>query len=370
MTGQIRTNVEPTDTPSEMSDAARLLAQARALPASEAARRKALLHAAIAHCGGQPSTLLGECHLELGNRLLLDGEQGASLEAFRRAQTIFSALGDAPATANALRGQARVYRALSLYPDASRCLLDAMEAIRDIEASDTLGYVLQNLAVIAAELQLFDEAIDFASRAIEVLKDSRDISLQSFCLNEIAATRVARAKSAAQDGQHEFAMAEFAAAAALAGQTIDRVRDAGPSRVRVSLHSTQGTALAEMGDFAGAEQCFLRGLADGEAIAAPFLIAHIQKEYAEMLLRAGKYERALELISAACDSFAHVDSKAELAISLLLRSRIVERLGDVDSALALVKRYLALEFSRRDDIARHRVLAMISVGKADAIEKI
>lgn len=282
-----------------------------------------------------PSVTLADCLLQIGNCYALDGKYDEALEYYGRGKAMYTGLGEPAGVGRGLRGEAIVYRSLSLYHLAADRLFASLACLEDRGVPAEVGRTLQNLSVIFSELGFVAEAIDFSHRALDAFETAGDRDTALFSLNDLVLARSRQLRDPAQFDLREGDTG--AAALALADAAIARAPRAPPTRITCSLHASRAELLLALERPAEA----LESLATAQSLAAllriPLTRARVTALVAEANWKIGAAGPAFDAAMEAASGFEALGHRTKRAEALALASEIAASQAQWDKALELFR---------------------------------
>jgi DNA-binding CsgD family transcriptional regulator/tetratricopeptide (TPR) repeat protein len=215
------------------------------------------------------------------------GDQEASLAAIDQALAIREGLGDVEHVALLESRRASLFNNLSRSDDARRCVDRAFELVRSRPPSAVKAEVLWRASHQAMSRRECGDAVELATRAIELSEQLGDRELRAFALNALGVARLFIAPE-----QAEGPMVE----------ALELAREHGNERLTGQVYMNLGSGGGEVRRYAATERWLREGIAwhDGRDLdlGRAYLVAWL----ARILFEQGRWSEAAELLPEVVDN--------------------------------------------------------------------
>ncbi len=258
----------------------------------------------------------------LGNLYFEMGFFSRAGHYFTEAHDLFGELKSKQGQAWSLFGLSRVRRAQSRYKEAEGHLVKARGYFSELELKDRMGWCVLNIAAIKRMTGRVDEALSMNKKALRVfgpLRNHDGVAWGFFQVGQLHRER----------GQLVKAWQTLREAMNLHSDILNR---SGMGWAENEI----GKTYLELNDAAHARECFVKVDAVADELATKPLKAEVSKNLAVLCLDEGRFEKALEYLSAAEAGAQKIHSREILAEVHLARARYWLLLGDTGKARGAV----------------------------------
>lgn len=278
----------------------------------------------------------------LGNTHDMLGDPAKALDLTLQARVIHRRLGDRDGEASALASAGPLYRILGAYPEALVTLKGAIALLKDDEASDTRAAAQMHLAVVYVVVGLHNEALECAQSARKAAPPGSPAAV--YALNTLV-------YAYGEAGRHDEAL-EVGERALLEARALERdhlIAD-------VLLHI--GDVLVPADRLDEAESRYREALELSAGMDDMQVIAGCKVGLARVLEGLGEIDQAFALVDPLIEAWEGYGERHTLVEIHELLSRLSEARGDRDRALTHLQRASAIRadlFSRETDVRLHNL---------------
>jgi len=294
----------------------------------------------------------------VGRNLHAQSDYPAVFETQDTALALFRGLGDAEGEARCRNLLGITHRQLGDYGQALEMYESALKGFREAGERRWEARVLSNIGTIEVQLGNHDTALELFGHALAIRAEIGDTEGQAFDRNNIAFGYVQRAMGLRAAGDETGARAECKNALEELERALSIARHYGYKRLQAVCLQTMGEAYQAMSQPEVALDIAQEFLVLARQSGDKWIEAYGLSCVGDIRHQMREDERAIEPLRAALAGFDALGARDESARVLRVLSQAHERLGELNEALACLRRAGAIEQRLKSEETERRARAL------------